>query len=160
MGYDRFYCISEFRQQDQAVDVLVDNIYRAGEHRFRKLRTRKISKLAYDYYCCQDSARVRKGETLGKRDRLQMKRFPCNSKLSIKLDLMNRRLTVVLRHKYHAPYVNIRLSTAALALVAEKCFGHTPAEIYRDLKASKLPGVELVAEHQVYYQWQRANSSL
>ncbi|KAI0992757.1 hypothetical protein K3495_g15428, partial [Podosphaera aphanis] len=95
---------SEFRQQDQTVDVLVDTIHKA--------------------------------------------------------DLINRRLTVVLRHKYHTPYVNIRLSTAAVAFAAEKCLGHTPAEIYRDLKASKLPGVDRVAEHQVYHQWQCANSSL
>ncbi|KAI0996068.1 hypothetical protein K3495_g12112 [Podosphaera aphanis] len=151
---------SEFRQQDQTVDVLVDNIHKAGEHRFRKPRTRKLNEHAYDYCCCQDSARVRKRETLGQRDRLQMKRFRCNSKLSIKPDLINRRLTLVLRHKYHTSYVNIRLLTAALALVAEKCLGHTPAEIYRDLKASKLPGVDRAAEHQVYYQWQCANSSL
>ncbi|KAI0998942.1 hypothetical protein K3495_g9257 [Podosphaera aphanis] len=151
---------SEFRQQDQTIGVLVDNIHEAGEHRFRKLRTKKANEHEYDYCCCQDSARVRKRETLGKRDRLQMKRYRCNSKLSIKPDLINRRLTVVLRHKYHSPYVNIRLSTAALAFVAEKCLGHTPAEIYRGLKASKLPGVDRVAEHQVYYQWQCANSSL
>ncbi|KAI0998729.1 hypothetical protein K3495_g9466 [Podosphaera aphanis] len=133
---------SEFRQQDQTVGVLVDNIHEAGEHRFRKLRTEKANEHEYDYCCCQDFARARKRETSGKRDRLQKKRYRCNSKLSIKPDLINRRLTVVLRHKYHAPYVNIRLSTAALAF------------------ASKLPGVDRVAEHQVYYQWQCANSSL
>ncbi|KAI0992797.1 hypothetical protein K3495_g15387 [Podosphaera aphanis] len=110
---------SEFRQQHQTVGVLVDNIHEADEHRFPKLRTKKAIEHEYDYCCCQDSARIRKRETLGKRDRLQMKRYRCNSKLSIKPDLINRRLTVVLRHKYRAPYVNIRLSTAALAFVAE-----------------------------------------
>ena len=89
-----------------------------------------------------------------------MTRFPCDSKLAIKTNFNNRELSISLQHKYHSSYVNIQLSIAALQFIISRCQHQTPAEIYRDLKTSDIPDVEKIAQHQVYYQWQIANSSL
>lgn len=88
-----------------------------------------------------------------------MKRFSCQSKLTLKIDLLNRRLNISLQHSYHIPYVDIRLSQEALEYVNSHSNGHTPAEIFRDLQSSRIPGADVIAQHQIYYQWQRANSS-
>lgn len=88
-----------------------------------------------------------------------MKRFSCQSKLILNTDFLNRRLNVSLQHSYHIPYVDIRLSQEALEYVNSHSDDHTPAEIFRDLKSLRIPGADLIAQHQIYYQWQRANSS-
>lgn len=113
------------------------------------------------YYCCsQDSSNIQDSKKVGKRDRDSMKRFPCDSRLSIKPDFNNRKLSISLHHKYHIPYVSIQLSQAALEFIASRSLDQTLSEIYRDLQASDIPDVENIAQHQVYYQWHRANSNL
>lgn len=88
-----------------------------------------------------------------------MERFSCQSKLILKTDFLIRRLNVSLQHSYHMPYVDIRLSQEALEYVNSHSDGHTPSEIFRDLKSLRIPGADVIAQHQIYYQWQRANSS-
>ena len=142
--------------------MLIELIREAGGHRFRHLAHYKKSDFGYNYYyaCCQDDNKSLASESTGKRDRRRMKRFDCKSKLVMQLDLLDRRLFVKLQHDYHTPYTDVRLSQEALGFVNSQCMNKTPAELYRDLQASSIPGAEIVAQHQVYYQWQRANSSI
>ena len=88
-----------------------------------------------------------------------MTRFPCDGVLVVKPNLVKRRLVISLHHNYHIPYVSIELSPEAKQFIELRCTNQTPAEIHRDLKVSGIPEVENVAQHQVYYQWQCANSS-
>lgn len=92
------------------------------------------------------------------RDRLQMERFPCDGCLEAKVDLFNRQLILALKHSYHTPYVNTHLSEVALEFISKKCIGNTPAQVHRELLDSNIPNKGLFAQHQVYYQWQQANS--
>jgi hypothetical protein len=89
-----------------------------------------------------------------------MERFQCKSKLRLRPSLEDRTLTVILYHLHHTPYVNIHLSPAALEFISARVSAHTPSEIFRDLLASGIPGVEYAAQHQIYYQWQQANASI
>jgi hypothetical protein len=73
--------------------------------------------------------------------------------------LEDRTLTITLHHLYHAPYVDIHLSSTVLEFINARVSTCTPSEIYRDLLASEIPGIEHAAQHQIYYQWQQANSS-
>lgn len=143
------------------ISMLVYCVREAGGHRFRQTNHCKYYRSTiYHYYsCCQDENQFSQTKSNGKRDRSQMKRFPCQSKLVFKTDFLTRRLNVSLQHIYHTPYVDIRLSQEAVDYVNSHSDGHTPAEMFRNLQSSRIPGVELIAQHQIYYQWQRANSS-
>ena len=137
-------------------------IREAGKHRFRKVRHFKRSEQKYYYFyvCCQDKVKAVQTVSRGKRDRRRMERYPCQSNLDLKLDLLARRLHVVLQHNYHPEYNDIRLSPQALEYVNTHCADHTPAEIFNNIQSSEIPGGGNIAQHQVYYHWQRANSSI
>lgn len=144
------------------MNILTYCIRDAGKHRFRKIRHFKKSeyKYYYTYVCCQDKNKATQTVSRGKRDRRRMERYPCKSNLDLKLDLLARRLHVKLQHNYHPEYNDIRLSPEALEYVNTHCADHTPAEIFNNLQSSGISWGSKVAQHQVYYHWQRANSSI
>ena len=139
---------------------LLDIIWKAGGYRFWHRRTTKDSGLIYEYYCSQDSSRDVGSTGKGKRDARRMERFQCKSKLRLRPCLEDRTLTITLYHLHHAPYVDIQLSPAVLEFVQEHISTSTPSEIYRSLLASNIPGAGDATQHQIYYQWQQANSSI
>lgn len=146
---------------NNAIDLLVQLIQGAGGHRFRKLNCTKINNEYYYYYSCsQDSERCKKSISLGIRDQRRMERFKCQSNLKLQANLSNRRLELQFQHDYHSPYLDIRLSLEAIEFVKLRCSGHTPAEIFRDLQSSGISGADMIVQHQIYYQWQCANSSI
>lgn len=144
----------------QAMRDLLDIIWKAGGYRFKHRRTKKDSGLAYQYYCCQDSSKEEESVAEGKRDTRQAERFQCESKLVLRPSLEDRTLSISLHHLYHIPYVDIHLSPAALEFINTRVSAHTPSEIYQALLVSGIPGIQHVAEHQVYYQWLQANSAI
>ncbi len=151
-----------YRPLNHVMNILTYCIRDAGKHRFRKIRHFKKSeyKYYYTYVCCQDKNKAAQTVSRGKRDRRRMERYPCKSNLDLKLDLLARRLHVKLQHNYHPEYNDIRLSPEALEYVNTHCADHTPAEIFNNLQSSGISGGSKVAQHQVYYHWQRANSSI
>lgn len=145
---------------NQAMRHLLDIIWKAGGYRFWHRRTTQDSGLVYEYYCCQDSTQEAGSVGKGKRDTGRMERFQCESKLRLRPSLEDRTLTVTLHHLHHTPYVDIHLSAPVLEFVNARVSTRTPSEIFRHLLASGIPGVERVAQHQIYYQWQQANASM
>ena len=146
---------------NKAISLLVDLTREAGGHRFRKLSAKKNKDEYYYYYsCCQDSERCAKSVSSGKRDQRRMDRYNCRSNMKFQINLSGRELKLSFQHDYHTPYLDIRLSHEALEFIKSRGTGHTPAEIFRDLQSSGFPGTDLIAQHQVYYQWQCANSSI
>ncbi|KAI1005060.1 hypothetical protein K3495_g3150 [Podosphaera aphanis] len=133
---------SGIHEQNQAIGLLVDLIREAGKHRFRLLRSRKNFDVTYDYCCCQDSSHAPKSRKTGKRDRRPMERFPCNSKLSMKPDLTNRRLKIVMRHHYHIPYSRNERQQEVSKYSLSQCLEHSSAEIYPDLQVSENRSVD------------------
>jgi hypothetical protein len=87
-----------------------------------------------------------------------MERFPCNSKLILCVLLAERKLELTLEHRHHQTYTDIQLSPDVLDFINDRIMTRTPSEIYRDLLAAGIPGSRTVAQHQVYYQWLKANS--
>ena len=143
------------------MNILTYCIRDAGKHRFRKIRHFKKSeyKYYYAYVCCQDKNKAAQAVSRGKRDRRWMERYPSESNLDLKLDPLARRLHVKLQHNYH-PDNDIRLSLEALEYVNTHCADHTPAEIFNNIQSSEIPEGGKIAQHQVYYHRQRANSSI
>lgn len=86
-----------------------------------------------------------------------MTRFDCKSKLYIKPFLNDRTLAIVLSHRYHPPYKDIRMSPEALNFVNQRVAFQTPSEIFQNLQISGLPRIEHIVQHQIYYQWQQEN---
>lgn len=150
----------DFGPLNEAVNVLNDLIQGASGYRFRQISHYKKSEFAFNYYfaCSQDKDRSKPSKATGKRDRCRMERFNCESNLVIKPNLSSRRLAVKLQHNYHTPYLDTRLSQEILGFVNASCLNKTPAEIFRDLLSSEIPGADMVTQHQIYYQWQLANS--
>ncbi|KAK9366615.1 hypothetical protein V1509DRAFT_228318 [Lipomyces kononenkoae] len=104
--------------------------------------------------------RVPRSVATGQRDTQRMERFSCRSYLAFKPSLEGRTLDITLRHRYHAPYMDRKLSLEAMECVRARNSFSTPAEIYRDLQAAQPCGWEFATAQQVYYQWQQANSSI
>jgi hypothetical protein len=145
---------------NQAMRDLLDIIWKAGGYRFKHRRTSNRSDLVYEYYCCQDKSREEKPVAKGKRDARRTERLECESKLKLRPSLEDRTLALTLHHLPHSPYVDIHLSPAVLEFVNERVSTRTPSEIYQDLLKSGIPGVQSVAQHQVYYQWLQANAAM
>ena len=145
-------------QMNDAIKELSKTIWQKGGFRFWHRRTDN-SPLKYIFFCCQDNDRIRKRESKGLRDRPQMKRFSCASYLAFTPSLLNRTLTITLRHTYHIPYASYELSEAVLEFIQNGHRYTTPAEIFRDIQAARIEGWESVASHQVYYQWHLGNSA-
>ena len=70
----------------------------------------------------------------------------------------SRILVVTMTHLHHKPYVNI-IDAAVLEFIDARVTESTPAQIYRDLMASDLPGSKSATQSQVYYRWQQGNAS-
>lgn len=101
---------------------------------------------------------------MGTRDnriRRRIKRFRCHCKLILNVKLSDRQLKIVLLFDYHAPYLDTCLSQEALYFVKLHCINWSPAEFFfSHLLPSGILGVDLIARHQVYYQWQYAYSNI
>lgn len=145
---------------NQAISQLVSLIREAGVHRFRQLSVDKHSIPVYYYYCSQDTFWDKNTESASQRDRCQMDRFDCSSRLQFKVDILNRKMIVSLRHEYHTAYVNHQMSEKTINFIRDRCLTNTPGEIYHLLKDSKSKDKDSIMQHQVYYQWQQANSSV
>ncbi|KAK9236685.1 hypothetical protein V1525DRAFT_389238 [Lipomyces kononenkoae] len=144
---------------NNAINMLAKMIWRKGGFRFWHRRI-KSEYLMYVYYCSQDADRVPPSSATGPRDTQRMERFSCRSYLAFKPSLEGRTLEITLRHSYHAPYMDRKLSAAVLEFVRARRAFSTPAEIYRDLQAAQPSGFVSATPQQVYYQWQQANSSI
>ena len=139
---------------------LLELIYSEGGFRFRHDTTRKEN-LTYRYVCCQDSSfRKVKSTSKGNRDVRQMDRFACDSVLRMRPSLDNRTLTLTMKHTYHNPYGDIRLSPVVLSFINARVADQTPSQIFRELAASDVAGSESTTQHQVYYRWLQANAYL
>ena len=108
--------------------------------------------MTYYCYCSQDEAKERAGSQQH-RDVQRMDRFDCHSQLIIHPCLESRTLFLSIRHNHHDTYVDKQLSTAVLEFIQERIKSSSPAEIFRDLQASDVPGSSLATEHQVYYRY-------
>jgi hypothetical protein len=139
---------------------LQDIIWHEGEFRFRQKGT-KMDKLTYRYHCCQDSVREKEmtDKVERKRDGRRMQRFPCKSKLTMRVSLQDRALSLCMYHVYHRPYQDLQLSPAVIEFIDTRVMNWTPSELYRGLLASSLPGTQSVTRHQVYYRWLAANET-
>ena len=86
-----------------------------------------------------------------------MDRFTCNSSLQLRLSFVERTLMLKMHHSYYTPYRNILLSSQAIDFINSRVLTQTPSEIYQNLLTMKIQGVDRIAQHQIYYQWQQAN---
>lgn len=85
-----------------------------------------------------------------------MERYPCESILSINVLLDERLLTLQLRHGvWHSPYESSALTTEVIEFVQDRSLMQSPADIFREVVQSDLPGADSVAEHQIYYRWSK-----
>lgn len=130
---------------------------------YRRTGEQKGQLYVYTYYCCQDKDHSpmdisRKLKDM--RDRGETERFHCTSTLVFRLCLVDRTLKMRMNHVYHEPYVDISLSEQVLDFISERTKTCTPAELYRALRDSDVPGKDEAMDHQVFYQWQLANRKL
>ena len=135
---------------DSAVKDLVDIIWQQGGFRFSHHDTR--ANYSYRYYCVQDKAREKKSNQKH-RDFPRMERFDCRSKLLILPCLDSRTLFLSMYHEHHDTYDDKRLSDATLAFINERIESLPPADIFRDLQTSTVPGSESATMEQVYYRY-------
>lgn len=145
---------------NNAVRISIHLIRDAGGLAFHKMSSSKISRHFYYFSCCQDVDHCKKSKSGGKRDYRQMERIRCNSILTMNPDSLDRLLHIQLQHWYHILYLDIRPSQEALEFIdlRDKC--QTPAEIFRNLPLSEIYDVDVIAQHQLYHQWQRKNSGI
>lgn len=140
-------------QIDDAVNMLVDLIWHHGGFRFRKRNTRTRS-LKSTFYCAQDrSVFTRSSKNI--RDRSQMERYSCCSKLIFEPFFEDRTLRLEISHNYHCPYVDIQLSEDVQKFVVSHSRSQSPSEIYQNIQELKVPGFENVAQSQIYYLWHK-----
>ena len=143
---------------NQALLELVRCIWPCGGYRFRRhYTTDSSSDQTFYFYCCQDKSRFGKPSTMNQRHRGRMDRFTCNSSLQLRLSFVERTLMLKMRHSYYTPYRNILLSSQAIDFINSRVLTQTPSEIYQNLLTMKIHGVDRIAQHQIYYQWQQAN---
>jgi hypothetical protein len=143
---------------NRAIGGLADEIWKVGGFRFRLRRT-YWDQLQFVYGCCQDVDYEQPSVTKGKRDSPRMERFKCNSKLILKPSFEQCTMEISIRHLYHAPYFDRSLSSEVVDFIQERTASSTPAAIFQELQSLRPTGWETTTEHQVYYQWQVANSS-
>ena len=82
-----------------------------------------------------------------------MERLSCGGYLTFAPSFVDRTLTITLRHTYHNPYDNHKLSEAVLGFI-RGYKNYAPAQIFRNIQTMRPEG----ALHQVYYQWHQVNS--
>lgn len=110
--------------------MVKDLIQEARGHSFRRV-IHQESESASNYYfaCSQDEDKNNPLEHTSRRNRCRIERFHCESKLVIKLNLLNQRLAVKLQHTYHTPYLDIGLLQEPLDFVNASCLYKTSFEI-------------------------------
>jgi hypothetical protein len=126
-------------QLNNAIKDLAEVIWRKGGFQFWHRKTYK-SALNYMFFSSQDKDRIRQKASKGLRDTSQMERFSCGSYLVLAPSLLDRTLSITLRHTYHKPYENYELSEAVLEFIQNAGRYTTPAEIYCDLQAAQPEG--------------------
>lgn len=142
-----------------AVHHIVQDLSKEGFH-FRQRRFKPKS-LRYTYHCSQDLRYALKSVARPSGpDREQMKRFSCNSLLTITVTFETRLIHLRLSHNHHAPYENHKLSPEVLDFVNENIQHCTPAKLYQNLQHAKPSGWETALRHQIHYRWQQHHSSL
>ena len=142
-----------------AINQLAKRMWEEGGFRFRHVDTHWQYR-TYFYSCSQDEATCSKSKAQGKRDAPRITRFQCQSDLVFRLSFGDRTLTVTLRHSYHTPYEDLRISPAVLEFIQSRTAVSTAAEIYRDLPSARPSGWKVATAAQVYYHWQQANSKM
>lgn len=142
-----------------AIQGLTQLIWATGRHKFRQQNSQHCNtSTLYSYRCCQDEAWDRSAGQATLRDRQKIKRYSCESKLTLKVSLTNCSLDLTLQHSYHDVYVDISLPLVVQSFVLDRAARQTPSEIYRALYGSHEIGH--VKQHQVYYLWQQANAKM
>ena len=140
---------------NRAIKELSDIVWKEGGFRFHHFSTNLA--LRFEYHCCQDQAHERELDGSRIRDVPKMTRFPCQSSLIMQPRLDDRVLTLELYHLYHQPYSDRQLSSEVIDFIDARKATSTPAEIFRDLLASDVPGASSATQHQVYYRWKQSN---
>ena len=79
--------IEDNRPLNEAITQLSYLIREAGGHRFRMMSIAKIENIIYYYRCSQDTPKKPETKEIAKRYRRQMDRFPCEGKLSFRINL-------------------------------------------------------------------------
>ena len=140
---------------------LTEIIWKEGGFRYRHKGT-TVQSLTFTYRCCQDRAHAANYQSTvdhqWRRDGRRMTRFDCQSKLVMRPCFHTRTLTVIIHHKWHAPYEDVHVPPMVRELIDEMVSTKTPSEIYREIR--DIPGGDTVSRYQVYYLWQKANSEL
>jgi hypothetical protein len=144
---------------NNAIRQLAEIIWKKGGFRFWHRRTNWIDR-AYIYFCTQDEDNAQESVAQGVRDTPRIIRFQCNSRLTFRPSLVDRTLNVNLQHTYYTPYSDRQLSPEVVEFIQARIAVATPAEIYRDIQASRPLGWQSAAPYQMYYLWQQSNSSI
>ncbi|KAL1956391.1 hypothetical protein VTO42DRAFT_7374 [Malbranchea cinnamomea] len=138
---------------------LTEIIWKEGGFRFRHKGTNSQS-LTFTYRCCQDRAHATRYQSTvdpqWRRDGRRMTRFDCQSKLVMRPCFHNRTLTIIIHHKWHAPYEEVHVPPMVRESINKLVVTKTPAKIYREIR--EIPGGDTVSRHQVYYLWRKANA--
>ena len=135
---------------DSAMKEVLSSLWQQGGFRFIHKST--SLDIAYYYYCAQDKAKERVGSQ-EYRDVQRMERYDCQSYLKIRLCFQSRALFVSIHHEHHRAYIDKHLSTAVLEFSRERITSSPPAEIFRDVQDSNVPGSDLATQHQAYYRY-------
>jgi hypothetical protein len=144
---------------NDAMRELAGQIWKIGGFRFSHKKTH-WDKIKFIYHCCQDADHTDTSVACGKQDKPRIERFKCQSKLILKPSLEQRTLGISMYHRHHIPYFDRQLSAEVMQFVLDWTATKTSAEIYQDLQSSKPLGWEYASPSQVYYQWQKSNSSI
>lgn len=140
------------RPLNDAMRRICELISTQGGFKLWHRRTEKGFK--YVYFCSQNEQKIRRRPTSGKRDRVSVnKKFECHGRLNLRPCMESRSIKLCMFHNYHTPHIDITISSEISQFIADRSESSTPGEIFRDLKASKLPNAYNVSQKQVYYIW-------
>lgn len=141
---------------NEAMGYLGELIWLNGGFRFRQ-RSTSAQSLTYYFKCAQDEDFLNQTLSRKERDRKQMDRFTCRSKLTIKPSFDDRTLTLSMTHVYHSPYSDIHLSPEIQAFVESHSRFQSPSELYQNIQDLRVPGFDSAAQSQIYYLWQKVS---
>ena len=144
------------------VHEMISALNKDSPYHFILNNSRKTDTVAtFKYFRSQDQAREKTGKVV-QRDSRRMARFPCESSLSVKIDIEAKSLEFQLSHIAHEPYKNTRsLPPSVLEYINEHCIkAKSPSDLYDDLIAQPKFRNLSFNEQQVYYHWRKANCGL
>lgn len=140
-----------------AMRDLNEIIWRKGGFRFKHVSTNSQA-LVYTYHCSQDLARAKpyqsEVEPEKRREGKRMERFPCQSKLTMRVCVVTRTLFLTIRHMWHPPYEEVQVPPEVRDLISSRASTNNVSEILREIR--NLPEARSVTRHQVYYLWKKA----